>query len=134
MKLYADEGDHGAVRALDVIVVSCLARVEVPAAIWRKQRGQEIAAADAGLLIAQFEADYFGADAEPPRFIVIDIVASLLDRAARLVAARALRAYDALQLASACAVRAVDPDCDAFACADRELRTAAAAEGFTLVP
>ena len=35
-KLYADEQDHPLVRGLDGLVVSALARVEVPSAIWRK--------------------------------------------------------------------------------------------------
>ncbi|MBA2751944.1 MAG: VapC toxin family PIN domain ribonuclease, partial [Actinobacteria bacterium] len=42
MKLYADEEDSSAVRVLTVVVVSCLARVEVPAAIWRKHRIGEL--------------------------------------------------------------------------------------------
>ncbi len=134
MKLYADEPDHEAMRALEVIVVSCLARVEVPAAIWRKQRIGELGRTDASTLVADFEADYFGTPDGAARFLVIDVTASLLDLAARLVATRGLRAYDGIQLASACATRDTDPGCGAFACTDVSLRLAAAAEGFTLVP
>lgn len=134
MKLYADEPGHRAVRALDPILVSCLARVEVPAAIWRKQRLGELPEAEAGLLVAEFEADYFGTPDAAPRFVVTGLPSSVLDVAARFVAFRALRACDALQLASACAARDADPGCAAFACSDRRLRAAAAAEGFQVLP
>lgn len=134
MKLYADEPGHRAVRALDPIVVSCLTRVEVPAALWRKHRRGELREAEASVLTAEFEADYFGSPGVAPRFIVTGLPSSVLDVAARLVASRALRAYDAMQLASACAAREVEPACAAFACADRRLRAAATAEGFEVLP
>ena len=133
MKLYADEPGHEIVRALDLIVVSCIARVEVPAAIWRKQRARELTEAEASLLTAEFEVDYFGTADQPSRFVVTGIAPSVLDLAARLVATRGLRAYDGIQLASACAARNVDPDCESFVCSDLALRTAAASEGFTVL-
>jgi predicted nucleic acid-binding protein len=134
VKLYADEADHKPIRDLDTLVVSCLARVEVPAALWRKHRIGELAAADARLLVTAFEIDYFGADGEPPRFAAVGLPGEVLDDSARLVAVHGLRAYDAVQLSSARAVRAADPSCDTIACFDRGLRDAAAAEGFALVP
>lgn len=134
VKLYSDEAGGEHVRRLASMAVAQLARVEVPAALWRKQRMGELSAADAQLLTADFEADYFGTDLEPPRFAAVAVTGSLLDRAARLSAAHGLRAYDAVQLASALAVRAADEDCTEFAAFDRTLRTAAAAEGFGLVP
>ena len=45
-----------------------------------------------------------------------------------------LRAYDAVQLSTALAVRRVDESCTVFAAFDRSLRTAAATEGFELMP
>jgi hypothetical protein len=66
------------------IAVAQLARVEVPAALWRKQRRGELSANDARLLTADFEADYFGTDAEPPRFAAVIAAGSLLDEAARI--------------------------------------------------
>ncbi len=134
MKLYADEGGHEAVRSVDTLVISCLARVEVPAALWRKERLGELDAADAEVLSAAFEADYFGTDDEPPRFAVLTLPASVLDRAAALTAAHGLRAYDAVQLASALAARDVDADCRLFACFDDGLRAIAARMGWELVP
>ena len=116
------------------IAVAQLARVEIPAALWRKQRMGELSANDARLLTADFEADYFGTDAEPPRFAAVITAGSVLDEAARLCASHGLRAYDAVQLSSALAVRRVDGSCTEFAAFDRSLRTAAATEGFELVP
>jgi uncharacterized protein len=134
VKLYADEAGHEPIRQLASVAVAQLARVEVPAALWRKQRMGELSADDARLLTADFEADYFGTDSEPPRFAAVAAAGTLLDEAARLCASRGLRAYDAVQLSSALAVRRVDETCTAFAAFDRSLRTAAAAEGFALVP
>jgi predicted nucleic acid-binding protein len=54
----------------------------------------------------------------------------VIDDAAHLVAVHLLRAYDAVQLATARAVRAADPSCTTFACFDQQLAQAAAAEGF----
>jgi uncharacterized protein len=134
VKLYADEAGHEQVRALVSVAVAQLARVEVPAALWRKQRMGELSADDARLLTADFEADYFGTDSEPPRFAAVSVTGSLLDQAARLSASHGLRAYDAVQLSTALAVRRVDESCTECAAFDRSLRTAAAAEGFRLMP
>jgi predicted nucleic acid-binding protein len=65
VKLYADEAGHEQVRSLVSIAVAQLARVEVPAALWRKQRMGELSAGDARLLTADFEADYFGPTLSP---------------------------------------------------------------------
>jgi predicted nucleic acid-binding protein len=134
VKLYADEADCEVIRAINVIVVSRVARVEVPAAIRKKQRMGELDEEQARALIAEFEADYFGTVNAAPRFVVVDVTSAIFERAAALVATHPLRAYDAIQLASACIVQEVDPACKSFACADATLRAAAAAEGFTLVP
>jgi hypothetical protein len=134
VKLYADEVDNELVRDLEVLVLSCLARVEVPAALWRKHRLGELDSADARLLVAAFEIDYFGAGGEPPRFAAVGLPGEILDQGARLVAVHGLRGYEAISLSSALAVRTADPSCQAVACFDRRLRDAAAAEGFELVP
>jgi uncharacterized protein len=134
VKLYADEVGHEQVRGIGSMAVAQLARVEVPAALWRKQRIGQLSANDARLLTADFEADYFGTDSEPPRFAAVAATGSVLDDAARLCASHGLRAYDAVQLSSALAVRRIDGGCTEFAAFDRSLRTAAATEGFELVP
>ena len=134
VKLYSDEPGHEHVRGLMSIAVAQLARVVVPAALWRKQRLGGLPTDDARLLTAEFEADYFGADSEPPRFATVATTAGILDEAARLCASNGLRACDAVQLSSALAARHADEDCTAFAAFDRSLRRAAAAEGFDLIP
>ncbi len=109
--------------------MSALARVEVPAALWRKRRVRELSAQQAGHLVREFEADLLGTPSEPPRFAVVRPTSAVLDAAAQLVAAHGLRAYDGVQLASALAA-----EDSHFACFDSDLRVAAAAEGFELVP
>ena len=54
--------------------------------------------------------------------------------AARLCAVHPLRAYDAVQLASALVVQELQPDDVPLAAFDRALRRAAAAEGLRLLP
>lgn len=134
VKLYADEAGHEIVREIDVPVVSQLARVEVPAALWRKHRIGELAAAATAILVAQFDADWFGTDEEPARFVVVALSESILESAARLTGTHRLRAYDAVQLATALAARTADSDCTGLAAFDRVLRDSAVVEHFTLVP
>jgi hypothetical protein len=134
VKVYADEEGHEQVRQIAAVAIAQIARVEVPAALWRKQRIGELSGDDARLLTAEFEADYFGTEDELPRFAAVRVTSEVLDQAARLCAVHGLRAYDAIQLSSALAVRHADPLCAQFAAFDNSLRSAAAAEGFALVP
>lgn len=128
VKLYADEADAQLVREVPVLVVSAVARVEVPAALWRKSRTGELSVEDAAVLVQEFEADWAG---EATRILPIGLRPDLLVDAARLSGTHGLRAYDAVQLASARAARTADDSIDAFLCFDDELREAAAREGFT---
>ena len=114
--------------------MSALARVEVVAAIWRKQRIGELEVADAGVLVRAFEADYHGTSSRRPRFVAIEVSAPMLDLAAELVAVHGLRAYDGVQLATAVVVRDADPGCAMLAAWDHQLRRAAAQRSFTLLP
>jgi hypothetical protein len=134
VKLYADERDHELIRDLDCLVVATMVRVEVPGAIWRKMRTGELAAADAAVLVAAFEADYHGSPEHRPRFGAVAATADVLDTAARLVGVHDLHPADALQLASAKAAAQAVPDCRTLASFSAALRSAAAAEGFALVP
>jgi predicted nucleic acid-binding protein len=131
VKLYADEPGSADVRKLAHLVVSQLARVEVPAALWRKHRLGELTATDTGVLVADFEADYFGDIDESPRFSVVAVTAAGVDAAAHLVGVHGLRAYDAMHLASALSVAAVVPEGIDFLAYDGALTAAAAAEGLT---
>lgn len=129
VKLYADERNAERVRAVPVFVVSAMARVEVPAALWRKNRMQELSAAHARVLAAAFEREW---REEGGRFVAVSVRTPVLDAAAALVATHPLRAYDAVQLACAMAARRADPDVRTFLCFDTALNDAAAREGFHL--
>jgi uncharacterized protein len=132
VKLYADEVGAERVRQQPRLVISQMARVEVAAALWRKHRMGDISASSARVLVAEFEADFFGTEEEPPRFITVAVTPAMLESAARLVAVHGLRAYDAVQLASAVAARGASGGDLAFLAFDGALCTAAAAEGFDL--
>lgn len=134
VKLYADERDADVVRVIEVFVVSAVARVEVPAALWRKVRTSHLSSEHAAVLVAEFEADWYGQEADGQRLLPVRTSVQLLETAARLAAVHALRAYDAVQLASALAARAAASEVATLACFDAHLRTAAAAEGFALLP
>jgi hypothetical protein len=129
VKRYADEPGARLVRAIDVAVVSSLARVEVPAALWRKHRIGELGAADAAALTEAFEWDWYAIGA----FAIVRVSDEILADAARAAAVHALRAYDAVQLATALAARAADRDLSSIACFDEQLAVAASAEGFAVL-
>ncbi len=133
VKLYADEVGHEVVRQLEVLVVSHLARVEVPAALWCKHRMGELTAQDTSVLMSEFEADWYGAGDELPRFSAVALTTGVLERASQFCASHGLRAYDAVQLSCAVAARSADESCRYFAGFDEALSAAAAAEGFELV-
>ncbi len=134
VKLYADEFGSDVVRVVPTFAVAQVARVEVPAALWRKQRTGTLTARLAAALIDDFEADWFGDEDGRLRFGVIRMTSLVMEDAAQLTGAHGLRAYDAIQLSSARAVRAADSTITTFAAFDAALRTAAAAEGFALLP
>lgn len=131
VKLYADEAGSTVIRSLDAMLVSQICRVEVPAAIWRKNRMLTLTSEDARVLIRAFENDLF----EPDGVLVpIRLTEGILDDAAALTATHGLRAYDAVQLATAKAARAIEPDCGTVAAFDDQLREAAVREDFQLLP
>ncbi|MGH2585290.1 MAG: type II toxin-antitoxin system VapC family toxin [Dehalococcoidia bacterium] len=134
VKLYADEPHASQVRDLEVVVVSQLARVEIPAAVWLKHRIGVLAREQAEVLVQQFEADYRGEEGGEITFDVIRVDEPVLARAARLAGSRGLRAYDAVQLATALTAHEKVDEVDAFACFDDQLRQAAAAESLEVWP
>jgi predicted nucleic acid-binding protein len=109
--------------------VSGIARVEVPTAFWRKRRSGAITDEDAAVLVQAFEWDWLG-DA----YAVVPVVDAVITHAARLAARHPLRAYDAVQLASALAAHAADPEISTFACFDERLASAARVEGLVTLP
>lgn len=134
VKLYADEDGHEAVRVEAHLVVAAVSRVEVASALWRKARSGELSDEDAGLLLGAFEADWYGDGTAPSRFSVVSQDDALLDRAAHLCGVHGLRAYDAVQLSTALAVRDLDPPTRRLLAFDRLLRRAASREGLDVGP
>lgn len=129
VKRYVDEVHADHIRSLEAIAASDLALVEVPAALWRKVRMGALAGADAQLLVRRFRDDCLG---ERRSVALIAVTPAILDLGARLVARHPLRAYDAVQLASAIATARVDRGLR-FACFDTTLSEAAAAEGLASI-
>ncbi len=130
VKRYADEAGADEVRAVENTVVSAIARVEIPAAIWRKHRLGELSATDAATLVEQFEWEWHGGENADAAFAVVALTNSVLEEAALACARHGLRAYDAVQLASALLARTADVDLATFLCYDHRLAAAAAQEGF----
>jgi len=89
----------------------------------------ELGANEALIVTAAFANDLIVAQ----RFVVVPVTDGVLGSAARALTRHALRAYDAVQLASALAAREADPELIRFACFDRSLSAAAAAEGFQII-
>jgi predicted nucleic acid-binding protein len=130
VKRYADEPGSDLVREItEVIVIASIARVELAAALWRKHRMGELAAEDVRLLGTQFDHDHIGPDAA---LVVAAVDRDTFGRAATLVSRHPLRAYDAVQLATALAVDDAVGGCR-FGCFDATLADAASAEGLAPV-
>lgn len=134
VKLYADEDGSEAVRAQPVFAVSEIARVEVCAAFWRKHRMGQLSLRSVGTLVRLFEGDLAGHALTGTVLLPLAVSGDIIARATALLVSNPLRAYDAVQLASALAARDADPECSTFAAFDTGLRTAAAQHGFTLLP
>jgi len=68
------------------------------------------------------------------RFDVVELVPEVVARVHDLLTRHVLGAGDALQLASALALRPGEETAAEFVCWDDRLRTAASAEGFVVLP
>ena len=134
VKRYAEEPGADDVRSLENGVACAIARVEVPAAIWRKCRLGELHAEAAAVLVEQFEWEWFGDEDSEPLLAVVAVTDTVLDEAARACARHGLRAYDAVQLGAAIVARVADGGLTRFACFDRGLSDAALLEAFVVVP
>lgn len=104
------------------LAASVLARVEGRSAFRALARRGAIPASAAAELIEQLERDLREA------FVLQPISDALLQSASALLDRRALRAYDAVQLAS-CLMLASAAERACFVCSDRQLLAAAAEEG-----
>lgn len=143
---YASEPGRQQVPRASVVVVSSVSRVEVASAIWRKQRIGELSPSQARTLVDAFGADLAAlpehpdlpdppdhirpADADTVTYLPVAVDTAVLDAAVALCGVHGLRAYDAVQLASAVRARAADSSVTEFVTYDVALHRAAAAEGF----
>lgn len=137
VKRYVAERGSGWVKALALptagnrIYVSRVTSVEVVSAVARRSKAGNITSQDAMATIARFLHHVRS------EYQLIELSPELTDDAIRLAEMHALRAYDAIQLAAALAVRQVRARLGApdlvLVSADLELNSAAAIEGLTVI-
>jgi hypothetical protein len=114
----------------NVVHVSRITLVEFTSAITRRARGGSLTAQAAALAIGKSKHDF------AHRFTVVGIVDALLDSAVAIAETHGLRAYDAVQLATALKLQAVRSQSAmpplTLVSADAELSAAARAEGLAI--
>lgn len=119
-----------AVAAGNTILTSRITVVEVVSAFQRKQRDSVLTSTE----VIQLTSDFLALCTREYRLVEVTI--NLLDHARTLVERHPLRAYDAVQLASAlvanAALLAAELGPLTFVASDRQLLTAARAEGLTI--
>jgi predicted nucleic acid-binding protein len=130
VKLYAEEEGservrHG-VRAADLIATSLMAYAEMRSALARRSRNSEISRPAFTRCRRNFERDW-------QRLNRLPIDELLVRKAGELAEQHALRALDALHLASADSLQTALRDGVTFACFDSRLNGAAEAQGFALL-
>ena len=112
------------------ILISMLARVEVAAAIFKRQREGSISAVDAASAVADFINDF------ESQYQPMDVPIHLVERAADLAQSHALRSYDAVQLATALESSDIRDFLSlpklVFVSADKHLNMSAQSEGLTI--
>ena len=126
VKRYVREPGSDAVarlfRPASKLAASSLALVEVSAALFKRARAGDLAPEVARRHAARVAADL-------DELHVVEARGPVLDLAAELVSRRPLRAYDAVQLASAIRLSRGAGVAVTFVCADETLSAAAVAEG-----
>lgn len=75
-------------RALDHLVAARLARVEVPAALWRKHRTGELGAEHAATLVRAFELDWLRLPPSGRRFAVVALTDEVLNERTDMASAQ----------------------------------------------
>jgi len=128
-KAYVRETETAHVRrwlADGAVIVSRLSEIEVPSAIYRRCREGMIARRAGDTAVRAFLADV-------DRWAVVELTSGVSRRAIVLREAHALRAGDAIQLASALEARArLGPDLSRFVAYNARLLAAARAEGLAI--
>lgn len=107
--------------------VSRITPVEVTSAVVRRMRGGSLTQDQADSILSQFKEDVVS------EFVTLEITPAVLDEAIGLVVKHRLRAYDSVQLATACELKRQMSGLELadfrFVSADSELNSAAASEG-----
>ena len=112
----------------DRFVVLAITRVELTAAVRRRERLGDVAPLVAAELIDRIERHF------ATQFVVQPVAEMVLDAAVRALARHPLRAYDAVQLAGCLALGQASLDeRPVFVCSDLELLAAAKAEGLPTI-
>jgi predicted nucleic acid-binding protein len=131
VKLYVEEEGSSMVRQwvddADTVATSILAFVEARAAFARPHREKRISSAAHARLVRDFAADW-------DRYLVLEATQPLMRLAGRLAATHALRAYDAIHLASAKILREKLAEPVLFASWDARLAAAVRKEGLEVMP
>ena len=130
VKLYAEEDGSGLVRRVvrdsDVVATSVVAYAEARSALARKSRSREISRPALTQCKREFERDWL-------RLHRLPIDETLVRKAGQLAEEHALRALDALHLATADSLQIALRDTVTFACFDDALNGAAEAHGLGLL-
>ena len=130
VKLYVEEDGSATIReavgGAETVATSAIAYVEARAAFARRRRERLLSRSDYYRTIRELELDW-------EHYLLLEITSGLIRRAAELTEAHALRAYDAIHLASAKLLRERVQAAILFASWDSNLLTAARREGLNLV-
>jgi hypothetical protein len=117
---------RGLVRRRRPLAASRISSVEISAAVWKRARRGDLPVEVAARIAARI-----GQDLAEMR--VVEVRAAVLERAADLLARQPLRAYDAVQLASAGWLAAETALAVTFGCSDAGLADGARAEGLRVL-
>lgn len=130
VKLYVEEEGSAlvreSVRQAEMVATSAIAYVEARAALSRRRRERYLSPGNYRRTIREFNADW-------QHYVSVEVTDSLIRKAAELAEAHALRAYDAIHLASARLLRERLAEKMLFSSWDANLLAAARREGLEAV-
>lgn len=131
VKLYVEEEGSDKVKAAleqaRVVATSLIGHTEVRAAFARAKREARLHAKEHRQVLEDFDRDW-------GCYFILEVTEGLVRRAGVLAESHALRAYDALHLASALTLLDRAQTAITFLCFDQELEAAARGEGLTTPP
>jgi uncharacterized protein len=130
VKLYVSESSSDKMRQwvdnAELSTTSRIAYVEARAAFARKRRERALTPRDYQTIVGDFADDW-------ETFFIVDVSDALTKRAAQLAENFALRAYDAVHLASALVVAEQGSQAVQFTCFDEKLCRTARRQGLTVL-